>query len=153
MKKIISWAVLVSMIALAFAPLSAFADGPDELETAIKTAKETFSISEDYSQFSYDVQETGGRKVWNMSWNSTDANDGNIRVSIDSDDMVISYRKYKPSKYEGSKLPVYSRGEAALKAQAFMEGLEKGLTGNIAEDRRREESVSSRTYWFSPETL
>ncbi|PLX29444.1 MAG: hypothetical protein C0604_09835 [Clostridiales bacterium] len=149
MKKTIAWVVLLSMMVLALAPLSAFADEPKELERAIRIAKETFSISEDYSQFSYDVQETGGRKVWNMSWNSTDANDGNIRVSIDSDDMVISYRKYKPSKYEGSKLPVYSRGEASLKAQAFMEGLEQGLTGNIEENEHREESVSSRSYWFS----
>jgi len=149
MKKIISWAVLVSMIVLAFAPLSVFADGPEELERAIKTAKEHFSISESYSQFSYDVQEAGGRKVWNMAWRSDDSNDGNIRVSIDSDGMVLSYRKYKPSKYEGSKLPAYSRDEAILKAEDFMEGLEKGLVEKLAENEYREDSVSSRTYWFS----
>jgi len=51
MKKIISWLVLVSMMVMAFAPLSAFADEPQELERAIKIAKEKFQVSDKLNQF------------------------------------------------------------------------------------------------------
>ena len=134
MKKIVAWAVLVSMMVLAIAPLSVFADEAGELERAIKTAKEKFSISDELDQFDYDVEEAGGRKIWNMTWSSEDSNDGTIRVSVDSEDMITAYREYKPSKYDGSKLPTVSGNEAVEKAETFMEGLEKGLPERVKQN-------------------
>jgi Zn-dependent metalloprotease len=149
MKKLIAWTVLVSMTVLAFAPLSAFADEPQELERAIRIAKESFSISDEYDQFNYDVRENAGRKIWSMAWSSDDRSDGTIRVSVDSEDMITSYREYKPSKYEGSKLPAISREQARERAEAFMEGLEKGLVDQLGQKDYRNESLGVETFSFS----
>ncbi len=149
MKKIISWLVLVSMMVMAFAPLSAFADEPQELERAIKIAKEKFQVSDKLNQFNYDVEKNDDRKIWTLSWSSDDRNDGNVRVSIDSEDMISFYNIYKPSKYEGSKLPAISRDQARALAEVFMEGLEEGLMGQLAPYDYRNESLGSETFHFS----
>ncbi len=149
MKKLIAWTVLVSMTVLAFAPLSAFADEPKELERAIRIAKESFSISDEYNQFNYDAQENAGRKIWSMAWSSDDPSDGTIRVSVDSEDMITSYREYKPSKYEGSSLPIVSRDEAREKAEIFIERIEKGLVDQLGQNDYRNESLGGETFSFS----
>jgi len=144
MKKTIAWLVLLSMILMAFAPLSVFADEPEELERAIKISKEKFSIAEELNQFNYDVEKNEDTKVWTLSWSSDDRNDGNVR-----NDMVIFYNIYKPSKYEGSKLPAISREQARERAEAFMEGLEEGIMDQVVQYDNRNESLTSQTFHFS----
>lgn len=92
------------------------------LEDAIKAAKSKISVPESYDKFNYDINTNGTKKVWQLSWSSSDTSymGGNsLSIGIDEKGNIVNYNCYKPT-IGWSRLPKISKKDALAKAQDFI---------------------------------
>jgi len=152
LKKIISYLLALLML-LSSMGVSALAAGDtDGLSSAIAAAKSKFPVPEEYKKFSYDVNEQGGDKVWQLSWNSESG--GSISMSVDSSGRLRSYYRYANSdyRYDNNKIkaPSITKDQARSVAEAAIAKAVPEVSGHLTADSRNEYlSTYSSTYTFA----
>lgn len=125
MKKIISAVLTIALMATCAMPTMAAESTDKELESAIRSAKAKITVPADCSKFSYYVNNQESKKVWNLSWNSTNYSKA-VNVTIDSTGFISNYYSYLSNDYE-KKLPKYTREQGQKTAEAFMNKVNPGL--------------------------
>jgi hypothetical protein len=121
MKRKIALITSLVMLVVFLIPAQGFAVESDKgLERAIKTAKETFTVPDDYN-FDYNVSTENGKNVWYLSWRSKDGLGGQISVRLDDSGTILSYNRYDPNDYpKQKKFPEVSKQEARAIAESFI---------------------------------
>lgn len=147
------FALLLSIIfifTLALPIQGLAADMDEELENAIKIAKTKFSIPESY-KFSSNINTYGNKKVYYLSWRSTDTlNPASISVSVDSNGIITDYNKYSQSDYKQTqKLPKISRQEAKVKAEEYIEWIAPGLLQQLRYQESTQASIMDTSYYMN----
>lgn len=150
MKTKIALVIALTMVITTLMSGIIFAAGDPGLESAIKAAKQTFDIPEDYSNFSYSVSTYDESKVWELNWNSKDDNGSNIQVAIDSTGDIINYNsnKYMP-KEQIKKLPAISKSAAQKTAEETIKKLSPDIFGSLKMlENNHSTTINDDTYSF-----
>ncbi len=147
--KIALFTALIMILTLAV-PGWVFAANDSELESAIKTVKQMFSIPEEYGNFTYNVRTEGNTKVWDLSWSSKSDDGSAINVTIDNTGDILSYYTYSYTDYLNvKKLPSISKSEAQNKAEEIIKKLNPGIWDSLKSvDNLQEVSINSDSYSF-----
>lgn len=121
-----------------------------ELENAITIAKTKFSIPESW-KFTSNINTYGNKKVYYLSWRSTDALESSgISVSVDGNGMITDYNKYTQGDYKQvGKLPKISRQEAKTKAEEYIEQIAPGLSKQLGYQETTQDSIMSASYYMN----
>ena len=133
-------------------PISGFAEEMDKgLENAIKIAKTKFEIPENY-KFTSDIYMESNEKIFNLNW--TDPNKNvykNISVRINEKGKILNYSKYNSlDDKSGGKLPKLSRQEAKLKADGYIEAIEKGLLSSLKyREETAKDNILNSSYYIT----
>ena len=141
---------LVVIFTLAI-PLQAFAANMDQaLENAIKIAKTKFEIPADY-KFNSSLSTDGTRKIFYLSWNSTDnTNMKNINVRIDENGLILGYDSYSQDDYVMTrKLPTISRQDAKVNADGIIKNIDPKLPSQLKYQESNQNSLLDPNYYLS----
>lgn len=140
--------ILIFTLALPIQGLAA--DMDKELENAIKIAKTKFSIPDSY-KFNSNINTYGNKKVYYLSWRSTDAMEStSISVSVDGNGTIIDYNKYTPYDYNKiQKLPKISRQEAKVKADEYIEWIAPGLLKQLSYQENLQATIMDTSYYMN----
>jgi len=151
-KRIITLIILVLMLVALLMPAQTLAAQDNGLETAIKTAKQMFTIPEDY-KFDYSVGNNREKTVWYLSWRDEDGIKGSISVSIDEDGTILSYYKnlpYKPYDHlRQNKFPKVSRAQAKTIAEEFIEKVNPGALPHVKYQDNIQSSLTDQAHYLN----
>lgn len=141
----------ILMLFTTLIPTYAFAKSSNDkgLQEAITTAKRIFSIPDDLTEFNYNVNTEGSKKIWYLNWNSKEGSEGSISIRIDDQGTVLSYHHYKYYNYEQKKFPKVSKKEAQLKAEEFIKKVNPDILSEVKLIDNTQNSLMSPTYYFN----
>jgi hypothetical protein len=126
MKKIISLMLCIALMASLGLTALAAPESSDGMTGRLKAitlkVKETLGISDSFTSFSGDLNETGTVSLWSLNWSSDKEQ---IYVSANENGTVVSYRdsltgSYQPSGGRIPKLPALGLDDAKSIAEAFL---------------------------------
>ena len=151
MKRKVALLISAVMLFVALMPVQIFAGNDADLQKAIVTAKQLFSISDDYKDFTYYMSSDGAKKSWSLNWNNSTENPGqSINVRIDEDEIVSSYYSYNPSDYsEGLKLPKVKKEDARKIAQDFIQKINPKVFSELNYDQDNSNDYSMYSFKFT----
>ena len=131
-------------------PVQGFAASVDKaLENAIKIAKTKFSVPESY-KFTSSISTEGTKKIFYLTWRSSDNMETSINVRIDENGSIIGYNKYSPGDYiQTKKLPKYSRQDAKTKADGYIKWIEPGLLEKLKYSESTQANIMDTSYYLS----
>lgn len=150
MKRILALIMSLVVIFTLALPLQAFAATMDQsLENAIKIARTTFEIPADY-KFNSSISTEGTRKIFYLSWNSSDTtNMKNINVRIDDTGMILGYDSYSPDDYVlNRKLPAISRQDAKIKADELIKKIDPKLLPQLKYEENSQNNLLDSSYYL-----
>lgn len=151
MKKRIALLLSILMLMTVLVPIQSFAAQDEELKKAIKTAKQLFSIPDDFD-FDYNVDTRGDKTVWHLNWRDKEGIRGNVSVSLDDEGTVLSYHSYKPYKpddYNRRKFPKISKSEARTIAEAFIKKVNPDILPQLKYQENNNISLRDRAYYIN----
>lgn len=150
MKAKISLIIVLMMMLTMAVPGMVSAANDSELENAIKAVKQLVNIPEDLSIFTYNARTEGKTKVWDLNWQSKNADGATIQVSVDNSGDILSYYNYSQQDYLNiKKLPAISRNEAQNKAEEIIKKFNPGIWDSIKPiDNFQQVYIDSDSYSF-----
>lgn len=149
MKRKIALFLSMIMLIAVLIPANAFAGADKELEKAINIAKVKFTIPAALTEFSYNINTDGKRKVWSLSWNSKDEMEGNLNISVDDHGKVTSYSYYKPIDYSQRMLPKVTKKDARVKAEEFIKIANPDIFNQLKLVENYQSMPVSTEYYFN----
>jgi uncharacterized membrane protein YkoI len=152
MRKVSSLLVAMIMLIGIMAPMKSYAQSKPkiELKQAIEIAKDAFDIStEGYNFSSNYLEDSNGKKVWELNWKSLNTTGGNIYVSVDGDTGdILNMNRWGNSNQPVSKIPKYSKEEALKAAKDFIKKLVKDKINEV----KLQESPQYKIISYAPYT-
>jgi len=132
MKKTCALLLSVALLVAAFLPAGVFAAGDNGLENAIVAAKAKISIPENLTEFNYNVNNEGNRKLWFLNWNPKGGGDGGISISVDDRGTILSYSLSISYDYKNPRrFPKVSSQTAKQSAEEFIKKVNPAVAGNL----------------------
>lgn len=156
MKKVISWALALTMsLGLALPAAAANETSDEALKRITQMVKETLDLDTGaYSGFQGEREEVASIGMWNLSWSRMDEG---LSIEALDDGTITSYSldlPYSPS--SSGDFPTFPRGDEASAAQSAQVFLDKVLSdGESVElgQPRGMDTLSGNSYRFSGEVL
>ncbi|QGP91110.1 S-layer homology domain protein [Neomoorella glycerini] len=126
-QRFLAWGLVVLLLVSLFAGLAVAEDKPVvTLEQAIRTVKDNFEISKEYSRFTSSFNSYDGRQTWSLHWNEPAEPGGSFNADVDaSTGEIINMNTWKPEKRPepGLRLPAISAAEARKVAEKLLNQL------------------------------
>lgn len=123
MRKITSFLICFTMMIAVFSPIKISAKAAPEvsLEKATGIAKQTFNLTTEGYDFTYNYSENQEeRNIWNLQWTTKKQPSSNIYVSVDSSTGdIVQMNRWDYSNTVPSKLPKYSKSQALKAAEEW----------------------------------
>jgi hypothetical protein len=153
MRKITSLLVCIAMVVAVFSPIKISAKSAPviSLEKAMNIAKQTFNLTTEGYEFTYNYSENQeGKNIWNLQWNTKKQPTSNINVSVDSDSGdIVQMNRWDYSNTVPSKLPKYSKDQAL---KAAREWAQKIQPANFKETKLFEDKYNQYGFtYYSPD--
>lgn len=149
MKKRLALLVVFIMLSVILLPVQGLAQYDKALENAITKVKSVIN-TDGYDKLNSSISVYNGKTTYNLNWSDSKGKLGNISVTIDSNNNILSYYKYNPSDYLSQrKLPKISKDDALANAKKFITKVAPDIAANISyQEYKNDTSVMVFDYQF-----